>query len=94
MIVVAAGLFQKTFLAGFVLSKDEKYDGALKTLLVSALLVTVKLCFEKVHGTDIWDAILSYFLATSFYELIARPLVKAIRNKVNKLTGSADENNV
>lgn len=94
LIVIAAGLFQKTFLEGIVWSKDEKYDGALKTLAVSAVLVTVKLFFEKAHGTDIWDAILSYFLATSFYELIARPIVKAIKNKINKLTGNADENNV
>jgi hypothetical protein len=92
LIVVAAGLFQKTFLGGFAWVKDEKYDGALKTLLVSAIVVGIKLYFEKVRGSDIWDAFLSYFLATSFYELFARPIVKFIRRKIVSLTGD-DGNN-
>lgn len=92
LIVIAAGLFQKTFLGSFAWVKDEKHDGALKTLAVSAVMVGVMLYFQKAHGTDIWDAILSYFLATSFYELLARPIVKFIRRKIVSLTGD-DGNN-
>lgn len=83
LIVIAAGYFQNIYLKDLNLSKDEKTNSALKTLLVSGIVVAIMLIFKKAQSPDIWDAFLSYFLATSFYELLLRPITKAIQKRLD-----------
>ena len=82
LIVIAAGFFQNRYMKTIKVSKDEKTDSAWKTLIVSALLVTLKLVFAKANRDECWDGVLSYFLATSFYEIILRPVVKYINKNL------------
>lgn len=82
LIVIAAGYFQNSYTKDLHLSKDDKTNSALKTLLISGLVVTIMLLFQNPGREQIWEACLSYFLATSFYEILVRPITKAIQKKI------------
>lgn len=82
LIVIAAGYFQNSYTKDLHLSKDDKTNSALKTLLISGLVVSIMLVFQQAKRDEIWDAFLSYFLATSFYELLVRPITKFIQSKI------------
>lgn len=40
------------------------------------------LVFQKASRDEVWNAFLSYFLATSFYEILVRPITKAIQKRI------------
>lgn len=92
IIVIASGFFQSSYLKYWNPTnyKDERYNAGLRTLIVS-LIFTVVYCIVllslKQFPKERWGTfILSYFTATSIYELVLYPLVKkAIREK--KKTG-------
>lgn len=87
-IVLCSGFFQKMYLKGFTLSKDPSYDSALKTLLVSGVASTIYIVFVKdpEQGNNWAKYFVSYFAATSLYELLVSPFVKWIK----KVTGQSD----
>jgi hypothetical protein len=76
LIVIAAGFFQEKYMCSFRVSKDEKTDAALKTLLVSFSVSIIYLVFKGLPKEMFAQYFLSYFLATSFYEMILRPFKK------------------
>ena len=83
LIVIASGFFQQKYLCGLRLSTDDKTDSALRTLVLSGAVVAIMLFLTGAGKDDIWPAFLSYFLATSFYELIVRPITKFIKKNLD-----------
>ena len=91
LIVIAAGFFVKRFLRTIHWIKDERTDEAVKTLLVSFSVSMIYLLLVKTPR-EMWaQYFLSYFMATSMYEIIIRPAVKFIQKKIAALTGEKDE---
>lgn len=82
-IVLCSGFFQKMYLKGFSFTKDASYDSALKTLAVSAVASTLYIIFLKDAGNaNNWAKyFISYFGATSLYELLINPFMTWIRGK-------------
>src|SRR5690242_20634419 len=82
-IVLASGFFQKLYLKAFYLSKNESYDSALKTLLVSALFSAIYIVLLKdPDKASNWSKyFLSYVFATSLYELLISPFTNWLKNK-------------
>lgn len=80
LIVIASGFFSKRYLKGFALViTDEKADDAFKTLLVSLIVSAVYLALIGLPR-EMWaQYFISYFLATSLYEIIVRPISKVIK---------------
>lgn len=87
-IVLVSGFFQKMYLKGIIFSKDDAYDSALKTLLVSAVFSTIYIFLIKdPDKSSNWSKyFLSYVFATSLYELLISPFVRFIKKK----TGQTD----
>lgn len=85
-IVLCSGFFQKMYLRGFSLSKDVSYDSALKTLLVSGVVSALYIFLLKdADKANNWSKFLiSYFGATSLYELLINPFVKWIKSKTGE----------
>jgi predicted neutral ceramidase superfamily lipid hydrolase len=83
VIVLCAGFFQSRYLKGFALSKDSSYDSALKTLGLSAIASTVYIVLAKdpAHATNWAKYFISYFAATSLYELIISKFVDWVKEK-------------
>jgi hypothetical protein len=83
-IVLCSGFFGKIYLKGLVLTKDGGYDNALKTLIVSFIASTVYIVLikdpEKPNNWAMY--FLSYFFATSLYELLINPFVNWIKTKL------------
>lgn len=83
-IVLGSGFFGKIYLKGLVLTKDSSYDNALKTLIVSFIASSIYIALikdpEKPNNWAMY--FLSYFFATSFYELLINPFVNWIKAKV------------
>lgn len=88
-IVLCSGFFQKMYLKGVTWSKDASYDSALKTLAVSAVASSIYIVLIKDpnSATNWAKYFISYFGATSLYELLVSPFVRWIK----KVTGSTDE---
>lgn len=82
-IVLCSGFFQKLYLKAFYLSKDASYDSALKTLLVSAVASSLYIVFLKdPNSANSWAKyFISYFGATSLYELLISPFTNWIKSK-------------
>lgn len=83
-IVLCSGFFQKAYLKGFSLSKDSSYDSALKTLALSAIVSIIYILFLKRDGNmgdKLSGYFLSYFAATSLYELLINPFISWIKTK-------------
>lgn len=91
-LVLCSGFFQKQYLKGFRFSKDDSYDSALKTLALSAVVSVIYIILikdpEKPKNWSMY--FLSYFAATSLYQLIISPFVDFIKSKLpstNKTEG-------
>jgi hypothetical protein len=83
-IVLISGFFQKRYFKGFYLNKkDSSYDSALKTLALSFVACIVYLMLtKKADNANHWAKyFISYFAATSLYELLVDPFVKWIKAK-------------
>lgn len=76
LIVIASGFFQNKYFAGFTVSKDKGYDAALKTLALSAFVSIVYIILLGEQKDTLSFYLISYFTATSFYELLIKPVVK------------------
>lgn len=100
-IVLLSGLFQEKYFH-FELSKDKRYSNGLKTLILSFIVGVIyafivyhdaKIALKKSGAEDISVSIplkmyfISYFAATSLYDMAARPF----RNWVNKKLGNKEE---
>lgn len=85
-IVLCSGFFQKMYLKGFKLSNDPSYDSALKTLLVSGVASAIYILALKnpQEGNNWAKYFVSYFAATSLYELLVSPFVRWIKAKTGQ----------
>jgi putative effector of murein hydrolase LrgA (UPF0299 family) len=86
-LVLLSGFFQNKYFKGFKINKkDESYDSALKTLLLSAVVSVVYIYLLKdPEKADNWSKyFISYFMATSIYELIVSKFVDWIKLKTGK----------
>lgn len=74
-IVLLSGFFQKIYLKVWIISKDDSYNSALKTLIVSAVVSSVYIVLLKdPEKANNWAKyFISYFTATSAYELLISP---------------------
>lgn len=84
-IVLCSGFFQKAYLRGFYFSKDASYDSALKTLTLSAMVSIIYILFLKHDGgigKKLSGYFLSYFAATSLYELLINPFIAWIKSRL------------
>lgn len=83
IIVLLSGLFQKNYFKGFYLSKDSSYDSALKTLVLSLVVSAIYIILLKdPEKSNNWaQYFISYFAATSLYELLISPFVDYIKSK-------------
>lgn len=88
-IVLCSGFFQSKYLKGFSWSKDSSYDSALKTLALSAVASALYIVLVKdpESGNNWAKYFVSYFAATSLYELLVGPFLKYIK----KATGQDEE---
>jgi hypothetical protein len=84
VIVLCSGFFQSRYLSGFTISKSN--DSAIKTLLVSAVAAAIYISLLKnpENGKNWAGYFLSYFFATSLYELIVKPFTNWITSKVGQ----------
>ena len=85
-LVLCSGFFQKMYLKGFTISKDSAYDSALKTLLVSAVasVIYIVLFKDPDKANNYAKYFISYFGATSLYELLINPFVNWIKSKTGQ----------
>lgn len=85
-IVLCSGFFQTRYLSAWVWAKNTTQDSALKTLAVSAVasLVYIILLKDPEKGENYAMYFLSYFFATSLYELLIKPFVSWITLKFGK----------
>jgi|SRR5688572_11483945 len=86
-LVLLAGFFQKKYLCHWCwYKKDGTYDSALKTLAVSAIVCTIYILLLKdPDKASNWvKYFISYFMATSIYELIVDKFVDWINFKFSK----------
>lgn len=92
LIVLASGFFTKRYLKKFNLVKnDEKTNDAVKTLVISFIVSIIYLALQGLPR-EMWSQyFLSYFLATSLYELILRPIIKAVQKATGSLDADADK---
>lgn len=79
LIVLGAGFFQKKYLS-IPWSKDPSHDASLKTLVISFVASTIYIILFHLQNATLpieWvKYFISYFFATSFYELLLRPFIK------------------
>ena len=87
-IVLCSGFFQTRYLKAFRWSKDPSYDSALKTLALSAVVSSIYILLAKdTEKANNWAKyFVSYFAATSLYELLVNPFIKLIQ----KATGQKE----
>lgn len=83
VIVLCAGFFQSRYFKGFTWSKDASYDSALKTLALSALVSVIYIWLIKdPEKASNWSKyFISYFAATSLYELLISKFVDWVKDK-------------
>jgi hypothetical protein len=93
VIVLCAGFFQSRYFKGFQISKDPSYDSALKTLGLSAIASTVYILLARDpnSATNWAKYFISYFAATSLYELLISHLVDWIKTKTGVDIKGADK---
>lgn len=92
-LVIMSGLFQDSYTKPFVLiKKDEKYNSALKTLILSTIFVLAYIFFIGKENSDEpktyvrW--FVSYVVATSIYELVISPIRGWIKRKAKEKFGT------
>lgn len=94
VLVILSGFFQEKYLGAFRLAKSDRYDSSLKTLLLSAIIsLTYILLFynftaqaNKKANVPVdpipWAKyLISYFAATSLYDLVINPFRKFLIRK-------------
>jgi hypothetical protein len=98
VLVFLSGFFQEKYLCGWVwLKTNARLDASLKTLVVSFVISTIYILItaKELKRASTNDAVilipwakyfLSYFAATSFYDMGIRPL----RKWITKITGQKD----
>lgn len=88
-IVFLSGFFQEKYFCHLKWSKDTRFDAALKTLAISIVVSTIwiLLVYEEAKRADEntfipWAKyLISWFAATSLYDMGIRPLRKWIKKK-------------
>jgi hypothetical protein len=82
ILVFAAGFFQARYLG------DIKGSSALKTLVVSFIFSVIYIILLKVAGNFQRENsaiyFISYCVATSFYEILIKPFLNALKIDLNK----------
>lgn len=93
LMVFLSGLFQEKYLGIVSLVKDPRLDSSLKTLLVSFVAgsVYIVLVYWDSKELPYVKYFISYFTATSIYDLAIRPIRKWITKMTNKYFPSDDE---
>lgn len=82
VLVLLSGFFQKKYLSGLKLSRFKNTDGALKTLLVSFVACLAWVLLKREGAATAWaDYFITYFFATSVYELLISPFAKWLGSK-------------
>lgn len=91
MIVFLSGFFQEKYMCKWEWKKDSRYDASLKTLAVSLIISSIYILVvyreTKRTATDgivvlSWGKyLISYFAATSLYDMAIRPLRKWLKKK-------------
>lgn len=83
VLVLLSGFFQKKYFQGFKLSSNESYDSALKTLALSfaVSIIYIVLIKDPTRANNWSRYFLSYFAATSLYELLVSPFTKWLQSK-------------
>lgn len=78
VIVLCSGFFQKNYIKKPVLSKDEGYNSALKTLVLSAIFSVAYTLLAKNPDNPInWSQFFfSYVFSTSLYEILVAPFTR------------------
>ena len=96
VLVICAGYYQNSYLKGVTLAKDAKYDSTLKTLILGTLFNVVYLVILGVNSglpKEVWAKLFfSYIFATSFYDILMRPIGKWIVNRFRKMFGANGKN--
>lgn len=95
-IVILSGFFQERFLFVWKVAKDSRLNAALKTLIVSVLASSLYIFFAYKQSMAVqedarvlipWGKyFVSYFAATSLYDLIIRPIRRWIAKKTGEPT--------
>lgn len=93
-IVILSGFFQERFLFTWRLVKDNRLNAALKTLIVSVLASSLYIFFAYKQSLSVQSDVrvlipwgkyfISYFAATSVYDIIIRPIRKWIAKKTGE----------
>ena len=91
-LVFLSGFFQSQYLDGWRISKNDKRNGALKTLIVSLVAcgVYIVLSKDETEGANWAKYFLSYFAATSLYELGLKLLIAWAQKKWASLFKKAE----
>jgi uncharacterized membrane protein len=88
LIVIASGFFQDKYLRDWTLSKVNDTNGALKTLIVSgvvSVIYIILLYSNDAFPKSVWAMyFISYFAATSFYELLIKPFRRFLEKKAEE----------
>ena len=81
-IVLCSGFFQARYMASIVWIKNIRQDQAVKTLVVSAFVSIMYIILVKNPEKGEYYAMyfLSYFFATSLYELLINPFTKWLKS--------------
>lgn len=103
VLVFLSGFFQEKYLCEFVWAKrDARIDASLKTLAVSFVVssIYIYLMYKESKTADAATAMIpwakyfiSYFTATSLYDLGIRPLRKWIQRKLGDSDSNKTDNN-
>ncbi|MBO9658328.1 MAG: hypothetical protein J7527_05840 [Chitinophagaceae bacterium] len=89
LIVFLSGFFQEKYLCKIILSADSKFDATIKTLIVSFVVSSIYIWIvyyeldDKSVKLPYAKYFLSYFTATSIYELAIRPFTRWWKKKFN-----------
>ena len=90
LLVLCSGFFQKKYFQGFRWASNDSYDSALKTLALSFFVSVVYILLMRDPGEEKnWSRFfVSYFFATSLYELLVDPFIKWVKKFAG---GGADQ---
>ena len=85
LIVLLSGLLQNTLLNEIRFAKNDKTDGARKTLLVSLIVSAIWFYFaESAYSKEvIGQYFISFFAATSLYEIVLKKWFDKLLKKFN-----------
>lgn len=75
LLVLSAGFFQSRYLSTWEITKDPKTASALRTLIVSMFASAIYLILLNPGKDTFANYFVSYFAATSLYELLVRPFM-------------------